>query len=159
MLMCASSSRNMERSQESNTIPNVGKSFADVVGSGRSSAAIALKVPRVYRGEPALFFSDEEIASLSSPFQFSLIGKFSHSRPSLSVYLQSDLFLILLGLKLPSNSNSLIISISYSALIMKKTTMGSGLDINGKTKNFPCAFLNGPLILGLMLSPPYPCLG
>lgn len=47
------------------------KSFAEVVG-GSSSPSILHKSPDTHRGEPALFFSDEDIASLSFPFRFAL---------------------------------------------------------------------------------------
>lgn len=62
---------------------SVTKSFADV-GITNSPAAIPLKQPGTYRGELAMFFSEEENAVLSSPFKFTMIGKFSHGRPALS---------------------------------------------------------------------------
>lgn len=61
-------------------VPN--KPFAAVVG-GSSLVTIVAKAPSSNRGEPALFFSDEEISQVSSPFNFALISKFSHGRPSL----------------------------------------------------------------------------
>ena len=59
------------------------KTFADVVGNS-SSSDISLKTPGSHRGEPAVFFSDEDVALLSSPFKFALVGKFSHGRPSIA---------------------------------------------------------------------------
>ena len=60
----------------------ITKPFAEIVGGSRSPS-IVLKPPGVYRGEPATFFSKEDIANLLPPFQFTLVGKFSHGRPSL----------------------------------------------------------------------------
>ena len=67
-----------------NPIAIATKSFAAAIGNTRSTS-IPHKSPSIHRGEPALFFSDEDIAALSSPFKFALIGKFSHGRPSLAV--------------------------------------------------------------------------
>ena len=61
----------------------VTKSFAEVLG-GSKPTSIALKSPSTHRGEPAMFFTSEDIVSLSSPFQYALIGKFSHGRPAIS---------------------------------------------------------------------------
>lgn len=59
------------------------KSFAEVVGKARSPS-IPLEPPATHLVEPALFFSEEDIDNLASPFQFALIGKFSHGRPVLA---------------------------------------------------------------------------
>ncbi|KAM7488094.1 hypothetical protein LguiB_025578 [Lonicera macranthoides] len=58
------------------------KSFADVVGTSRSSS-ILLKSPSSHKGEPALFSLKKYIVALSSPFKYALIGKFSHGHPLL----------------------------------------------------------------------------
>lgn len=58
------------------------KSFAEVVGKVQTEQ-IDLKSPSMYREEPALFFSDEDIVRLSSSFKFALVGKFLHGRPAL----------------------------------------------------------------------------
>ncbi|KAM7462626.1 hypothetical protein LguiA_030747 [Lonicera macranthoides] len=65
--------------------PLSSKSFAEVV-SGNRAESIDLKEPSVYRGEPAVIFSEADILSLSfsSPFKFALVGKFSHGCPALS---------------------------------------------------------------------------
>lgn len=58
------------------------KSFAEIVGKS-TPASIPLKAPSSFHGEPATFFSEEDNINLSSPYQFSLVGKFSHERPSM----------------------------------------------------------------------------
>ena len=54
---------------------NVTKSFAAVVGNNRSEQ-IELKTPSTYKGEPAMFFTEEDIASLASLINSLLLGNF-----------------------------------------------------------------------------------
>lgn len=58
------------------------KSFAEVVGKTKTTS-IPLKAPVSHCGEPAMFLYEDDITNLASPFQFALVGKFSHSSPSL----------------------------------------------------------------------------
>ena len=37
----------------------------------------AVKEPSSFKGKPTVFFSDEDVHMLSSPFKFTLVGKFS----------------------------------------------------------------------------------
>ena len=59
------------------------KTFADVVGRFKITETLNLKELGVHQGELALFFTDEDIENLATPFQFALIGKFSRGKPSL----------------------------------------------------------------------------
>ncbi|KAI5677247.1 hypothetical protein M9H77_08197 [Catharanthus roseus] len=65
-------------------------SFQDVAGSAPSRPwqhhcrmRLVVKLPSQFKGESAVFFDKKEINSLAEPFNLSLIGKFSHGRPSL----------------------------------------------------------------------------
>ncbi|KAL2526604.1 Uncharacterized protein Adt_11658 [Abeliophyllum distichum] len=61
------------------------KSFASVLQSAPDSAChqFLAKEPFLHRGEPALTITDDEEASLAEPFKFTLVGKFSHRKPSM----------------------------------------------------------------------------
>ena len=68
------------------------KSFAVVVGSSsQSSLPVPLKSPSSLKFEPAIFFSDDEIERLASPFKSALVRKFSHGRPSMEFIRKSFL--------------------------------------------------------------------
>ncbi|KAG6476888.1 hypothetical protein ZIOFF_066136 [Zingiber officinale] len=43
----------------------------------------------IYNSKPGIFYTEEEVSSLAKPFEFSLIGKFSGSRPPYAVVLQA----------------------------------------------------------------------
>ncbi|XP_071906094.1 uncharacterized protein [Coffea arabica] len=65
-----------------------GRSFAAVLQNQTSSSSLSpckIKIAAQFRGEPAVLFSEEDIAKLSAPFKFAVVGKFSHGRPSLEV--------------------------------------------------------------------------
>ncbi|KAL2500198.1 Uncharacterized protein Adt_25748 [Abeliophyllum distichum] len=61
------------------------KSFASVLQSAPDSAChqFVAKEPFLHRGEPALTITADEEASLTEPFKFTLVGKFSHRKPSM----------------------------------------------------------------------------
>ncbi|KAL2498245.1 Uncharacterized protein Adt_23795 [Abeliophyllum distichum] len=61
------------------------KSFASVLQSASDSAChqFVAKEPFLHRGEPALTITADEEASLAEPFKFTLVGKFSHRKPSM----------------------------------------------------------------------------
>ena len=61
------------------------RSFADILASSSNPLPSSqfLKPREVYRGEPAVTFTIDEIQSLASPFRFALVGKFSKGRPSM----------------------------------------------------------------------------
>ncbi|KAL2453330.1 Uncharacterized protein Adt_49170 [Abeliophyllum distichum] len=61
------------------------KSFASVLQSAPDSAChqFVTKEPFLHRGEPALTITADEEASLAEPFKFTLVGKFSHRKPSM----------------------------------------------------------------------------
>ncbi|KAL2454648.1 Uncharacterized protein Adt_47852 [Abeliophyllum distichum] len=61
------------------------KSFASVLQSAPDSAChqFVAKEPFLHRGEPALTITADEEASLVEPFKFTLVGKFSHRKPSM----------------------------------------------------------------------------
>ncbi|KAF8412018.1 hypothetical protein HHK36_004577 [Tetracentron sinense] len=65
-------------------------SFAVVVGrpgnvGGSSPAIIPIKQPTTYKGEPALFFTEDETKLLPSPHRLTLVAKCSYGRPSLDI--------------------------------------------------------------------------
>ncbi|KAL2491445.1 Uncharacterized protein Adt_27073 [Abeliophyllum distichum] len=61
------------------------KSFASILQSAPDSAChqFVAKEPFLHRGEPALTITADEEASLVEPFKFTLVGKFSHRKPSM----------------------------------------------------------------------------
>ncbi|KAL2505033.1 Uncharacterized protein Adt_20654 [Abeliophyllum distichum] len=61
------------------------KSFASILQSAPDSAfhQFVAKEPFLHRGEPALTIKADEEASLAEPFKFTLVGKFSHRKPSM----------------------------------------------------------------------------
>ncbi|KAL2470696.1 DUF4283 domain-containing protein [Abeliophyllum distichum] len=61
------------------------KSFASVLQSDPDSAChqFVAKEPFLHRGEPALTITADEEASIAEPFKFTLVGKFSHRKPSM----------------------------------------------------------------------------
>ncbi|XP_071925054.1 uncharacterized protein [Coffea arabica] len=69
-----------------------GSSFAAALQNQPSSSSLSpckIKTAAQYRGEPTVLFSEEDIAKLSAPFKFAVVGKFSHGRPSLDVIRKS----------------------------------------------------------------------
>ncbi|XP_052295304.1 uncharacterized protein LOC127901763 [Citrus sinensis] len=73
------------------------KSFVDAaVESQRAAPAIAFRQSSTHRGEPAIFFSEEEINIMAAPFKLALVGKFSFGRPPIDVIRK---FFVALGLK------------------------------------------------------------
>ncbi|KAL2453270.1 Uncharacterized protein Adt_49231 [Abeliophyllum distichum] len=61
------------------------KSFASVLHAAPDSAChqFVAKEPFLHLGEPALTITADEEASLAEPFKFTLVGKFSHRKPSM----------------------------------------------------------------------------
>ncbi|KAL2526706.1 Uncharacterized protein Adt_11760 [Abeliophyllum distichum] len=61
------------------------KSFTSVLQSDPDSAChqFVAKEPFLHRGKPALTITADEEASLAEPFKFTLVGKFSHRKPSM----------------------------------------------------------------------------
>ena len=72
------------------------KSFADVLRQHPRPAplvhqhrALASGHPSIvrelasYKGRPTVFFSEEDVQTLSTPFWFALIGKFSRDQPNM----------------------------------------------------------------------------
>ncbi|KAL9424510.1 hypothetical protein AB3S75_031602 [Citrus x aurantiifolia] len=73
------------------------KSFVDAAaGSQRAAPAIAFRQSSTHRGEPAIFFTEEEINIMAAPFKLALVGKFSFGRPPIDVIRK---FFVALGLK------------------------------------------------------------
>ncbi|KAL9461919.1 hypothetical protein AB3S75_004838 [Citrus x aurantiifolia] len=73
------------------------KSFVDAAaGSERAAPAIAFRQSSTHRGEPAIFFTEEEINIMAAPFKLALVGKFSFGRPPIDVIRK---FFVALGLK------------------------------------------------------------
>ncbi|KAF8398626.1 hypothetical protein HHK36_017557 [Tetracentron sinense] len=61
-------------------------SFKEIVGrppSKSSSSFIPLKIPSSFKGEPPIFFLEEENTALVKPHALSLVAKCSYGRPSL----------------------------------------------------------------------------
>lgn len=58
------------------------KSFAELFSSSSSSIS-TIKPSQYFKGEPALFFTEEEIKKTSAPCVLSLIGKFFYDRPNM----------------------------------------------------------------------------
>lgn len=50
-----------------------------------SLSRLELKHPSTFKGGPIIFFSKEDIQLLARPFKHSLVGKFSHGRPSMEI--------------------------------------------------------------------------
>ena len=62
------------------------KSFVDVTtGFQRGDTIIAFKQSSTHRGEPVIFFTEEEINIMAAPFKLSLVGKFSFDRPPIDI--------------------------------------------------------------------------
>ncbi|KAF8377444.1 hypothetical protein HHK36_030821 [Tetracentron sinense] len=65
-------------------------SFAAIVGrqgsvAGSHQAIIPIKQPATYKGESALFFSEDETKLLAAPHRLTLVAKCSYGHPSLDV--------------------------------------------------------------------------
>ncbi|KAF8378755.1 hypothetical protein HHK36_030104 [Tetracentron sinense] len=66
-------------------------SYAAIVGRQTSSQAIQsqitlpFKKPGIFKGEPAIYFTEEESCLLATPHRFTLIAKCSYGRPPLDV--------------------------------------------------------------------------
>ncbi|KAL2492054.1 Uncharacterized protein Adt_27682 [Abeliophyllum distichum] len=73
-----------EKQAISSSERNMRKSFASVLQSAPDSAChqFLAKEPFLHRGESALTITADEEASLIEPFKFTLVGKFSHRKPS-----------------------------------------------------------------------------
>ena len=54
-------------------------------GSQRADPAIAFRQSSTHRGEPVIFFTEEEINIMAAPFKLSLVGKFSFSHPPIDI--------------------------------------------------------------------------
>ena len=65
-------------------------------GSQRADPAIAFRQSSTHRGELAIFFTEEEINIMATPFKLSLVGKFSFSHPPIDIIRK---FFVTLGLK------------------------------------------------------------
>ncbi|KAL2497433.1 Uncharacterized protein Adt_22983 [Abeliophyllum distichum] len=74
-----------EKQAISSSERSMRKSFASVIQSAPDSAChqFVAKEPFLHRGEPALTITADEEASLAEPFKFTLVGKFSHRKPSM----------------------------------------------------------------------------
>ncbi|KAL9407486.1 hypothetical protein AB3S75_046100 [Citrus x aurantiifolia] len=73
------------------------KSFVDVTtGSQSSDPAIAFRQSSTHKGEPTIFFTEEEINIMVAPFKLALVGKFSFGRPPIDIIRN---FFVALGLK------------------------------------------------------------
>ncbi|KAL2497861.1 Uncharacterized protein Adt_23411 [Abeliophyllum distichum] len=74
-----------EKQAISSSERSMRKSFASVLQSAPDSAChqFLAKEPFLHRGEPALTITADEEASLAEPFKFTLVGKFSHRKPSM----------------------------------------------------------------------------
>ncbi|GAV80677.1 DDE_4 domain-containing protein, partial [Cephalotus follicularis] len=71
-----------------------------------SQLSIPLKNLSMFRGEPSIFFSQNEISSLALPFKHALVGKFSHGRPPMEeiqkVFLTLDCIGAIDGVHVPA---------------------------------------------------------
>ncbi|KAL0913537.1 hypothetical protein M5K25_017002 [Dendrobium thyrsiflorum] len=68
----------------SETSKSPSRSFKEVVSGNTSSGdSIPSLAHSSMNGVPAIIFSDEEVLKLASPFQFTLVGKFTLRRPNL----------------------------------------------------------------------------
>ncbi|KAF8395616.1 hypothetical protein HHK36_019566 [Tetracentron sinense] len=67
--------------------PDPPPTYAAVLGKQSSiaspSPSIPIKKPGSYRGEPVIFFSEEESSIVAEPLQLALVAKCSYGRPSL----------------------------------------------------------------------------
>ena len=62
--------------------PTKKKSFSQLF-SQPAISPIHIQQASVYKGEAAVVFSKADADKLATPFQWALVGKFSHGRPSL----------------------------------------------------------------------------
>ena len=62
--------------------PSARKSFSQLF-SQPSASPIQLRPVTTYKGEAAVIFSKEDADRLAAPFRWTLVGKFSHGRPTL----------------------------------------------------------------------------
>ncbi|VFQ77310.1 unnamed protein product [Cuscuta campestris] len=69
--------------------PQLKKSFVEALGSSQSQIQPEQKIIGRYKGFPAVSFTSEEVISLSAPYQFALVGRFTKSRPPLQVIRRS----------------------------------------------------------------------
>ena len=65
------------------------RSFAEVLQNQLSLSPCKVKPLSQFKGEPAVLFSEEDITKLAAPFQFAVVGKFSHGRPNLDTIRKS----------------------------------------------------------------------
>lgn len=93
--------------------PTSSKSFASVLKNSTTSPKfpsddqIPLIPPSTHHGEPALKMPQQTVDRLSSSFRLTLVGEFSHGRPSIDrsrqifakLYLKGNFFLSLLDSK------------------------------------------------------------
>ncbi|KAL0923122.1 hypothetical protein M5K25_007168 [Dendrobium thyrsiflorum] len=68
--------------------PSKSRSFKDVLSGNDSVGDLSTLAQSVFNGVPAVLLSDEEVLKLASPFQFTLVGKFSLRRPNLDTIRQ-----------------------------------------------------------------------
>ena len=72
----------LQPSAEGQGSPTKKKSFSQLF-SQPSTSFIPIRQATVYKGEAAVIFSRADAEKLAEPFRWSLVGKFSHGRPSL----------------------------------------------------------------------------
>ncbi|KAL0904830.1 hypothetical protein M5K25_026985 [Dendrobium thyrsiflorum] len=68
--------------------PFKSRSFKDVLSGNDSIGELPTLAQSVFNGVPAVLLSDEEVLKLASPFQFTLVGKFSLRQPNLDMIRQ-----------------------------------------------------------------------
>ncbi|KAL2527110.1 Uncharacterized protein Adt_12164 [Abeliophyllum distichum] len=64
------------------SIPSREKSFEDIA-AGMKSDVVGVREASVYKNEPFIPVSKEEIQKLAQWLKFGLVGKFSHIKPSI----------------------------------------------------------------------------
>lgn len=64
--------------------PCLNRSFIEVL-SHQSPTPLKIKSITSFRGEPAVNFSQDDINKLAASFNFALVGKFTHGRPSMEI--------------------------------------------------------------------------
>ncbi|XP_071928074.1 uncharacterized protein [Coffea arabica] len=72
----------LQPSAEGQRSPSEKKSFSQLF-SQPATSPIKIQHVSVYKGEAAVIFSREDVDKLAAPFRWTLVGKFSHGRPSL----------------------------------------------------------------------------
>lgn len=60
------------------------KSFSSLFSRPAVDEVLPIKPVASFKGDPALFFSADEVRALAKPFDLALVGKFSYGRPSMA---------------------------------------------------------------------------